>query len=284
MHKSTLLRIIPLVVLFLTVLAAPVCFAGAHGGGGGFHGGGGGGYHGATAAGAYHGGGGWGGGGYHGGGWNGYHGGGYYGAGYHGGGYYGGWRGGYYPGRGWYGGGWGYPGWGWGGWGFGIGVSFGWGGYWGSYPYYGYPAACSYYYPCYPYYSYPYPYYVSAGAPPATPTAYVNTASASRPAPAQFNAPELRTVPMPPIANGVTLMNASYRPGTSQLTAASYRPPSHSSLQISEQRPAVQNVVRALRAMPPAARERQLASGRYSDFSPQELKFVRYAVDVPATE
>jgi hypothetical protein len=79
-------------------------------------------------------------------------------------------------------------------------------------------------------------------------------------------------------------MNASYRPGASSQTATSYWPRSHTSSQISEQLPAVQNVIRALRAMPPAARERQLASGRYSNFSPQEMKFVRYAANVPATE
>ncbi len=304
MHKSTLLRMFQSIVVFLTLLAVPVCFAGAHGGGGGFHGGGGGGFHGG-GGGGYHGG--WGGGGgyhgasagsaYHGGG---YHGSGYYRGGYHGGGYYrgggyyGGYRGGYYPARGWYGGGWGYPGWGWGGWGFGIGVSFGWGGYggWGgywpaypysAYPYYGYAPACSAYYPCYPYYSSPYPYYAPVSGQPAAPTAYVNTAPAEQPAPAQYNTPESRTVPMPPRSSAVTVMNASYRPGTSSHTVTSYQSPSHTSPQISELSPAVQNVIRALRAMPPAARQRQLASGRYNDFSPQEMKFVRYAADVPAT-
>jgi hypothetical protein len=91
-------------------------------------------------------------------------------------------------------------------------------------------------------------------------------------------------VPMPPRSNAVTLMNASYQPGTSSHTARSYRPPSHTAPQISEQPAAVQNVIRALRAMPPAARERQLASGRYSGFSPQEMKFVRYAACAPASE
>ena len=89
---------------------------------------------------------------------------------------------------------------------------------------------------------------------------------------------------MPPRSNAVTVMNASYRPGAASQTATSYGPASHSIPPIREQRPAVQNVVRALRAMPPAARERQLASGRYNGFSPQEMKFVRYAADVPATQ
>jgi hypothetical protein len=43
----------------------------------------------------------------------------------------------------------------------------------------------------------------------------------------------------------------------------------------------VQNVIRALRAMPPAARERQIDSGRYSNLTPKELEFVRYAADLP---
>jgi hypothetical protein len=46
-------------------------------------------------------------------------------------------------------------------------------------------------------------------------------------------------------------------------------------------RPEVQNVIRALRAMPPAARQRALDSGRYANFSPQELKLVRQATGLP---
>jgi hypothetical protein len=33
--------------------------------------------------------------------------------------------------------------------------------------------------------------------------------------------------------------------------------------------------------MPPAAREREIDSGRYGNLSPQELKFVKYAADLP---
>jgi hypothetical protein len=33
--------------------------------------------------------------------------------------------------------------------------------------------------------------------------------------------------------------------------------------------------------MPLAARDRQLASGRYNNFSPEELEFIRYVVSVP---
>jgi hypothetical protein len=46
-------------------------------------------------------------------------------------------------------------------------------------------------------------------------------------------------------------------------------------------RPEVENVIRALRAMPPQAGQRQLESGRYNDLSPAELQQVRRAVGLP---
>jgi len=46
-------------------------------------------------------------------------------------------------------------------------------------------------------------------------------------------------------------------------------------------RPEVQNVIRALRGMPPEARLRAINSGQYSGFSPQELKLVTYAANLP---
>lgn len=42
----------------------------------------------------------------------------------------------------------------------------------------------------------------------------------------------------------------------------------------SELRPPVRNVIAALRAMPPAARERQLNSGRYDNLSPAERELL----------
>lgn len=81
----------------------------------------------------------------------------------------------------------------------------------------------------------------------------------------------------------MTLHEAVYRhPAASSGTAAtvSYRPASDQR-QLSSMRPEVQNVVRALRAMPPQARERQLESGRYSNLSPQEMKVVRAAAEQP---
>jgi len=84
----------------------------------------------------------------------------------------------------------------------------------------------------------------------------------------------------------VTLHEAVYRhpaagSGTASASAVSYRPAA-AERQLSSMRPEVQNVVRALRAMPPEARQRQLESGRYSNLSPQEMKVVRAAADLPA--
>lgn len=273
------------------------------GGGGGFHGGGGGGFHGG--GGGFHGGGGYGGGfhgasggGWHGGGYSGYRGG--YGYGGWRGGYgYGGWRGGYgYGGwRGGYGyggwrGGWGCCGWGWG-WGFGVSLNFGWpyGGY------YGYPYS---YYP-YPYASYPYPYsYYYAPVSNSTYDSPVNNSTAadyssapysqaggyvqnSAP-PAQFSA----SVPRPPtLSNSVAVQDAIYRPGASSYSTALatqggvVRRPVSAQGELPATRPEVQNVIRALRSMPPGARQRQIDSGRYSNLSPQELQLVRSAADVP---
>lgn len=281
MTKSTALRVLCAAVVIVTLALAPESLsARAGGGGGGFHGGGGG---------SFHGGGGYGGGAhysgasrgsYYGGG---YHGGGYYGGGYHGGGYYG--HGGYY----------GYPRYGYGygyGWGVGIGfgIGFGWGSYWGGYPYYGYYAP---YYPYYPYgyaYPYPYPYYYpqagdpssnQAPAPPAQGSNYVpgppSAQQYSAPPQQQYGAPaEQSNIPMPPhsaATSAVTIRNASY--------TSSARPASSTARQLPPMRPEVQNVIRALRAMPPDARVRQLDSGRYSNLTPQEIQFVRYAADLP---
>lgn len=40
-------------------------------------------------------------------------------------------------------------------------------------------------------------------------------------------------------------------------------------------RPEVQSAIRALHEMPPFAREREIETGRYSHFSPQEKKLLR---------
>jgi len=283
MKRSTVLKVLCAALFVVLMVWAPesvLAQRGGHsGGGGGFHGGGG---------------------GFHGGGGS-FRGGGFYGGGhYHSAGYYG-WHGGH---GGWGGGHWGYPGYGYG-WGFSIG--FNWGPFWGGFGYpYGY-AAAPYYYPYY--YPYAYPYYV-----PAAPAGYVNYSSpssndnaypsdqsssyvpdgysvqqSSTPA-QQWSTPARQSnVPTPrvsPAANSVTIRNASYTapaPGYATRASAgpssSYRPTSTSrELPL---RPEVQNVIRALRAMPPAARQRQIDSGRYSNLTPKELDIVRYAADLP---
>ncbi len=85
----------------------------------------------------------------------------------------------------------------------------------------------------------------------------------------------------------MTLHEAVYRHpaanygATAAVRGASYRPTS-AEQQLRSMRPEVQNVVRALHAMPPQARQQQIDSGRYSNLSPQEMKLVRNAVGVPA--
>jgi hypothetical protein len=46
-------------------------------------------------------------------------------------------------------------------------------------------------------------------------------------------------------------------------------------------RPAVRNVIQALRAMPPEARQRRLNSGRYDSFSPEEQQLLISATQRP---
>ena len=273
MRKSNVqVILLATLVIALIVWTPQSVFARGHGGGGGggFHGGGGGGFHGGGMA--FHGGGG--GGSWHGGGGS-WHGGGGY---YHGGGYY--WHGGGY---GWGRGYWGYPGWS-----FAIGFNFG--PYWGyGYPYYGY---ASYYYPYYPY---PYPYYV----PPAAPGAYTSSQNYSgyqdNYAVDQSTIPaaSYQGVPAPqnqraPASSSLTIRDASYTGPSQHYTAnaasrttANLKPAVYTTQQLPALRPEVQNVIRALRAMPPSARQRQLDSGRYSNLTPAEIEYVRRAANLP---
>jgi hypothetical protein len=233
---------------------------GGHGGGGGVHGGG----------------------GFHAGGGGGHsaYGGGYYG-GYHGAGY--GWNGGY----GWRGGYWGYPGYGYG-WGFGIGFS--WGPYWPTYPYaYGYGPWWGA-----PYNDYPcaYPYYPSSGC--AYPYSYNGSGSGSvqdpgwngydnSPAkPSRLSAP----VNSPNAASVINVAASTRTPSTYKTDAASDEAHYRLAFTMQELPPArkeVQNVILALRAMPPDARQRQIDSGRYSNFSPEEIDLVRSSSHLPIT-
>jgi len=91
----------------------------------------------------------------------------------------------------------------------------------------------------------------------------------------------------PPSANGVTIVSA----GASAGASAAFRSPAPA--RTSEAAPAITsngrlerssaprrevlNAMRALREMPPFAREREIEHGRYSNFSPEEREMLRNA-------
>ena len=272
MSKSIGLRVLCATLFLVMIGWAPASvFAqrGGHGGGGGHYGGG---WHGGGSS------------GWRGGGGSGWRGGG--GSGWRGGG---GWRGG-----------WGSPGFRWG---FSIGLNFGpsWGGF--ASPFFFGPVWAP------PFvYLYPVPFFVPAFVP-ATPAGFADSSSPNNDGYAyasgqsssyvpynssaqQYTAPAQRpNTPAPshpPAANSVTLRNASYTSPAPQYaravtaTSSNFRPTSSIARQLPPLRPEVQNVIRALRAMPTAARLRQIDSGRYSNLTPQELQIVRYAANVPS--
>jgi len=259
MKKSSLLRGLWVLVTAVVLICTPESSfaAGGHGGGGGgFHGGGGGGFHGGSFGGSH---GGWGGGGWHG------------GSGWHGGwGGYGG-RGWGYPGwgRGW---GWGYPGWGWG---VGIGFGWGWSSYWPSYPYaYGYRS----YYPNYPYY----PYYGSDAYGPESPDRYSGENRDPRDNSQQQNS----AYPGPERSTGVndqipTTTFATHN-AAGDASSANYWLSNYQLRTVPRQE--VRNVVQALLAMPPEARRRQIESGRYRSFSPEEQELLNQVGQVSLRE
>ena len=259
----------PLVLIAVSVALTGVpqsAFAqrGGHGGGGGFHGGGSG-FHGGGNFGGFHGGAG----GFHsGGGFGGFHGGGY--GGFHGHGFYG------FHGHSHFG----FPGYGYG---FGFGFGFGFAPYWG-YPYYGYgwnPYAYyypygSYYYPDGPDYPRDNPYprdhrddcdYRHEDDHPCKPN---NENAPAKPSSTDVpeSSPEHNYVTTNPAANEPAFSLADYRSASTNV-AESQLP--------AGLRPAVRNVIQALRAMPPDARLRQLNSGRYDSLSPEELELVTNA-------
>jgi hypothetical protein len=285
--NSTLFRIAGLLVAFVALgLWVPPVFAqrggGGHGGGGGgFHGGGGGGFHGSVSGGGFHAG------GY----------GGYRGSGYSGGRYYGGYRGGYgYRGYGYgWGGGryWGYPrygyGWGWGRWGWGFG--WGWPYWWGGYPYgYGYGWGAPYSYS---------PYYYPDSCPPgyncsdngsdngnddppppsARPNSYDDPTKPWRP-----SSPGGAAGANDPAANdassdsGAPILSVDRITATPTTTQSDYRMAQPAALKnTTKKKDDVQAAMRALREMPPFAREREIETGRYSQFSPQDKELLRGA-------
>jgi len=290
MKKGILFRVIVLVAMIaLSWLPQPVLAQhGGHGGGGGFHGGGGGGFHGGGGGGFR------GGGGFHGGGRSGYAGGHSFG-GYRGGGYYGG-RGGY---------GWGGRRYGWGGryWGRGYGYGWGWGfgfgwPYWGwGYPYgYGYSP---WYYAPYSYGSYP--SYGPSDYPPDYPDPDNGnddpplTDPSARPQ-ANQNGPAKSWRPPVPAgaanANDTNSNVAAFAPrgpvlsvDKMSVTPSNYRaarsiPQRSTTERATPQadapfRPEMQKALQRLREMPPFAREREIETGRYRQFSSEEKQILR---------
>jgi hypothetical protein len=73
---------------------------------------------------------------------------------------------------------------------------------------------------------------------------------------------------------------ANYKSGPLTLQNSNYVS-ALSGQQMPAVRSEVANVIRALRAMPPGAREGQIESGRYSNLSPEEMSIVRAAVNLP---
>src|SRR5262249_11496876 len=170
-----------------------------------------------------------------------------------------GWHGGW-GGYGWRG--WGYPNWG-------VGFGWGWGSYWGGYPYaYGYPY---YYYPSYPYYPYYGPNYGPDTYAPADPRrdngGNQNSPNNSRGQDSIYPGGERS----PGVSDKTPMTYVSRKTGGDTGSAnywlANYR---HST----PPRQEVRNVVQALLAMPPDARRRQIESGRYRSFSPEEQEFL----------
>jgi len=261
---------------------------GFHGGGGGFHGGGGS-FHGG--GGGFHGGGGFRGGSAFVGGSGFRNGGGFHsGGGFHGSGaFHGGFHGGF-PSHGFRGG------WGWGGSGWGWGFGFGWGWpYWGyTYPYgYAYDPGwgASYYDPYY------YPYYPPP-PPPYTPPDYRDrNPQQPKAAPKSIDKPsapptnnstppssdsldDSYSVKVSP-ASGRTLsrhvISTAATASPANVSAASAITSNYNQASPSSTPPRreVLNAMRALREMPPFAREREIDHGRYSKFSAEERELLR---------
>jgi hypothetical protein len=204
-----------------------------------------------SLAGSGHGGGLHGGGGFHGSvGWHGY---GAYGL------YRPGWRVWGYPGWGY---GWRYPGWRYG-WGWGVSIGVGWGWYGPSYPYaYQYPY---YYYNYYPYY----PYCGPCGCAPQVPGRYNGSIenSPNNPPRQNYSAP----APEDPPHAGIVTVKATTL--TNSGTIGSGR------VLLRQQ---VRNVIQAFQAMPPDARRRQIESGLYRTFTPEEQDLLRNVAQLPA--
>jgi hypothetical protein len=297
MKKAILFRVVIVLAAMIALSCLPQSAlaqrGGGHGGGGGFHGGGGGGFHGSGGA-AFRGGGGFSGGGR---------------SGFGGGRAFGGFRGGgFNRGRGGFG--WGGRGFGWGGRGWGRGYGYGWGWgfgfgwpYWGwGYPY-GYYYGPGYYgpdpYDSYPYYGpsdyppgYPDPDNGNDDPPPADPNARPRPnqngpARSWRPpvpgggASANYgNSNAAAVAPRGPVVS-VDRMNAAPSSGRSAGSIPAHSPSERTTTERAAPqadaplRPEVQKALQRLREMPPFAREREIETGRYREFSSEEKQILR---------
>lgn len=294
MKRNPFLKIAAIAaVTFALALVPQGAFAqrGGHGGGG-FHGGG---FHGGSV------------GAFHGGSFGGFRGGNF--GGFRGPGF-GGFRGGF----GFRGGYFGYP---WYGFGLGFGLGFGFGPYWGGwgYPYYyGSPWWGPYAY-SYPY-AYPYSYPYSYSYPGSDPGPYYGRESRNSGCDYRYsdrcpsdgqnggprNAPRPNgqvppakpsNAPMPQNSPGQIVSNdgPDYRLVSSaenrlaeSSTASNFRLADSRTQSSAELRPAVRNVISALRAMPPQARAQQLNSGRYRTLSPSERELLYNVSQLPQEE
>ena len=276
MTKSKFLNVLFSAIAGFAIVSGPtLAFAqhGGHMGGGGFHGGGFhggpvGGFRGPVVAGGFH--------GPHGpvvaGGFHGPHGpvfvGGVHGpVVVHGGGF------------------WGYP-WGFG---FGVGVGFGLGFGWGPYP-------APYPYAYYPYYPYPYPYlyYPAPSYPPAcpspgssscpnSPVSYPSNGGDSNQGAGYSPSPGAGHSGLEPGSGMEASPSPALRYASEVRTrsVADYQPVDAGLRQLSPERQRImQNMIRALRAMPPDARQRQIDSG-LKNFSPEERKLLQKAALLP---
>ena len=82
--------------------------------------------------------------------------------------------------------------------------------------------------------------------------------------------------PAPPYGR----VDSSMRASTYVQPTRSREPPVGNESQYRSERPAVQNVIRALQCMPDA-RQRQIESGRYGQLTRKEWKVVRVAANLP---
>lgn len=180
------------------------------------------------------------------------HGGGFHGGGVHYGGAGHGWHGGsaWHGGYGWHGGYWSYPYYGYS---WGVSIGFSWG-----YPYaYGYGAWMPN-----PFYYAPY-YYVPSYY---GPRGYVRCCSSDKNSDPQGDPPSARK----PISGESAGSPENESAARFEPEASTGRPRRPSPREMSSYRRPVQNAIRALLAMPPEARRRQLDSGRYANFSAGE--------------